>query len=149
MMLTIRGSLVDASLLEGAWAAPLLGAHQPGVHTRPLSPAWRAPPPGMLGRGPFRRSERGQGGAQCREGARRRPDAGGTGRWQPGRSTREGAERRTVQVGEGRRRSGDRDRPRGESNQRIRFLWAKGIWVILCPALILKMDDWNRFVKEN
>ena len=66
-MLTIRGSLVDASLLEGAWAAPLLGAHWPGGHTRPLSPAWRA----LVGAGGGKAAPsagRGRGGAQMREG---------------------------------------------------------------------------------
>jgi len=129
MTLTIRGSLVDASLLEGVWAAPLLGAHRPGGHTRPLSPAWRA----LVGAGGGKAApSAGRDGAV----AAREIDQGGGG-------AAHGA-------GGGGAASVWRPRPtRGESNQRIRFLWAKGIWVILCPALVLKMDDWNRFVKEN
>ena len=125
----ISGGCIPAGGRVGgapAWRAPAWRAHAPPFAGLEGTPTWDA-------RARPLQSER--------AGARRRPDAGGTGRWQPERSTREGAERRTVQVGEGRRRSGDRDRPGGESNQRIRFLWAKGIWVILCPALVLKMDD--------
>jgi hypothetical protein len=62
---------------------------------------------------------------------------------QGGRGAAHGAGRGGARVGL------ETETDQGESNQRIRFLWAKGIWVILCPALVLKMDDWNRFVKEN
>ena len=61
---------------------------------------------------------------------------GGSPRDRPGRG-RSGARCRWGRGGVGLETETDQ----GESNQRIRFLWAKGIWVILCPALVLKMDD--------
>jgi len=118
-----------------AWRAPAWRAHAPLFAGLEGTPAWDARARPLL-------SER--------AGARRRPVLGG-GAVVP-RCGRDGAvAAREIDQGEGGAAHGAggggaasvwRPRPtRGESNQRIRFLWAKGIWVILCPALVLKMDD--------